>query len=98
MRILIWLLRAALLILLLGFAIKNDGVVTVHAFFDAEWRVPLVLLMATILVAGVLIGASALVGTVFMLRREVARLRKVAPMVSPSTRLRPRSDDASDSF
>lgn len=98
MRILIWLLRAALLVLLLGFAIKNDGLVTVHAFFDTEWHLPLVLLMVTMLVAGVLIGASALFSTVFMLRREVARLRKLAPIVSPSTRLRPRSGDASDSF
>ncbi|MBS1209181.1 MAG: hypothetical protein H6R19_1579 [Proteobacteria bacterium] len=98
MRILTWLLRAALFILLLGFAIKNDGVVTVHAFFDTEWRMPLVVVMLTMLVAGVLLGATAIAGTVFVLRREVARLRKLAPMVSPSTRLRSRSSDTPDSF
>ena len=98
MRILTWLLRAVLFILLLGFAIKNDGVVTVHAFFDTAWRMPLVVVMLAMLVAGVLLGATAIVGTVFMLRREVSRLRKLAPLVSPSTRLRDRSDDTPDSF
>lgn len=98
MRILIWLLRAVLFLLLLGFAIKNDGVVTVQAYFDTSWQLPLVVVMLGMLVAGVLLGATAIAGTVFVLRREVARLRKLAPAVPPSTRLRVRPDDAADSF
>lgn len=98
MRILTWLLRAAVFILLLGFAIKNDGVVTVRAFFDTEWQIPLVVVMLGMLAAGVVLGATAIAGTVFMLRREVSRLRKLAPAVPPSTRLRVRVDDAADSF
>ncbi len=101
MQILIRLLRAAFLIfafcVLFGFAIKNDGLVTVHAFFDADWQVPLVVVMLLMFVAGVLLGVTAIAGTAFMLRREVSRLRKLAPVVSPSTRLRGRSGDPQDS-
>jgi lipopolysaccharide assembly protein A len=100
MRILIWLLRAAVFILLLGFAIQNDGVVTVRAYLDSAWQVPLVVVMLGMLLAGFLLGATALLGTLFMQRREISRLSKqVAAAVSPSsTRTRLPPDDAADSF
>ena len=97
MRILIWLFRAVLFLLLLAFAIKNDGIVTVRAFLGAEWQMPLVVVMLSMLAAGVVLGATAVAGSMFMLRREVNRLRKLTPAVSPSTTpLRARPDDAAD--
>jgi len=98
MRILTWFLRVVLFLLLLAFAIKNEGMVTVHAFLGADWQMPLVVVMLVMLAAGVLLGATAVVGSVFMLRREVARLRKLVPAVSPSTRMRVRPDDAADNL
>ena len=78
MRILIWLFRIALFLLLLGFAIKNDGPVTVHVFFGGEWQVPLIVVMLVMFGGGVLLGVTAIVGTLFAQHREIKRLRKTS--------------------
>ncbi|HEX5125575.1 MAG TPA: LapA family protein [Rhodocyclaceae bacterium] len=97
MRILIWFSRIALFLLLLGFAIKNDSVVTVHLFFGDEWQVPLILVMLVMFAGGVVLGATAMVATLLSQHREIKRMRKAsryetpAPIPTP-TRLRMRSD------
>jgi uncharacterized integral membrane protein len=98
MRILTWLLRAAAFILLLSFAIKNDGLVTVYGFFASAWHVPLVVVMLGMLLAGFVLGATAVAGTVLKLRRELARASKPVSPVTSSNHLRVRPDDAIDSF
>jgi hypothetical protein len=45
MKVFVWLLRVALFIVLLGFAVKNSSMVTLHFFFDAAWPLPLVAVM-----------------------------------------------------
>lgn len=84
--------------LLLGLSIKNASDVTIHGFFESEWHLPMAVLMLLMFAAGVLFGISALLFKVFRLQRELAKLRKLAPRVSPSTRLLSRSGDTSDSF
>lgn len=84
MRILIWLLRVALFLLLLGLAIKNDGVVTVRFFFDGQWRVPLVVVMLLMFVGGALLGATATVTTLFSQHREIRRLKRGAGLSEKS--------------
>lgn len=76
MRFLIWLLRAALFLFLLGLAIKNDGAVTVHFFFDGQWRVPLVVVMLVMFVVGALLGSTATLSTLFAQQREIRRLAR----------------------
>jgi lipopolysaccharide assembly protein A len=76
MRYLIWLLRITLFLILLGFAVKNSGTVTVHYYFGAEWHAPLVFVMLVCIVAGVALGVLGVIGQVFRQRREIAELKR----------------------
>ena len=71
-----WLLRAALFILLLGFAIKNDQPVKLSYFFGYEWQSSLVVVLLIFFSAGVLIGVFAMLAEVLRQRREIARLKR----------------------
>ena len=82
MRILIWCLRVALFLLLLGLAIKNDGVVTVRFFFDGQWRIPLAVVLLLGFVGGALLGATATVSTMLSQYREIRRLKKGGSKIS----------------
>ena len=76
MRSLIWLLRAALLLLLFGLAAKNSAPVELHLYFDSLWRVPLSLLVLLCLAAGVALGASVALFARVRQRREIIELKK----------------------
>ncbi|MDR2689532.1 MAG: LapA family protein [Azoarcus sp.] len=76
MRALIWFFRLVLFLLLFGFAVKNDHVVSLYFFFDSEWRLPLVFIIWIAFVVGALLGMTATVIPWFSLRREVSRLKK----------------------
>ncbi|MBV6476178.1 MAG: DUF1049 domain-containing protein [Rhodocyclaceae bacterium] len=76
MRYLVWLLRIALFVVLLGFAVKNSDVVTVRFFFDAAWPLPLVAVMLLFFAAGAVAGLSAALGTFLRQRRELVRLKR----------------------
>ena len=45
MRYLMWFLRIALFLVLLGFTVKNAETVTVHYYFGYEWQAPLILII-----------------------------------------------------
>lgn len=95
MRILIWLLRAAIFVLLLGFAIKNDGMVLVQGFFGASWETPLVVVILACLALGVLIGAGAMAASSLGMHRELRRLRRQlsSPLPASSAPKRDLADD-----
>lgn len=76
MKLFIWLLRAALFVVLLGFAVKNSSMVTLHFFFDAAWPLPLVAVMLIFFATGAGAGLSAALGTFLRQRREILRLKK----------------------
>lgn len=76
MRSLIWILRFAVFVLLLGFAIKNSDGVTLKFFFGASWQMPLVFIMLIFFTLGVAMGVSAALASRFKLRREVGKLRQ----------------------
>lgn len=76
MRAFIWLLRLLLFVLLLGFAVKNSGVVTVRFFFDAQWTLPLVAVMLVFFAAGALAGLTAALGAYLRQRRELLQLQR----------------------
>jgi uncharacterized integral membrane protein len=76
MKLLVWLLRIALFIVLLGFAAKNSGVVTLRFFFDAAWPLPLVAILLFFFAAGAVAGLSAALGAYLRQRRELVRLRQ----------------------
>jgi putative membrane protein len=76
MRILIWLLRAVLFLVLLGFAVKNSSVVTMRFFFDSAWQLPLVAIMLIFFAAGAVVGVTAILATFLRQRREIVRLKR----------------------
>lgn len=76
MKYFVWLLRIVLFVVLLGFAVKNSSMVTLHFFFDAAWPLPLVAVMLIFFAAGAIAGLSAALGIFLRQRREVLRLKQ----------------------
>jgi len=72
MRYLIWSLRAALFLLLLGFAVKNDQPVVLRYFFGYEWQTSLVVVLLCFFTFGVALGLLAMLRMLFRQRRELA--------------------------
>jgi uncharacterized integral membrane protein len=79
MRVTLWTLRTVFFLLLLGFAVKNSDPVTLRFFFDAHWQMPLVLAMLIFFGAGILVGFTGALGTLFKQRREIGRLKRSPP-------------------
>lgn len=71
-----WILRAALFIVLLGFAVKNDQPVTLRYFFGYEWQSSLVVVALIFFAAGAVVGVISMLVNVLKLRREIARLKR----------------------
>ncbi|CAH1386441.1 LapA family protein [Candidatus Nitrotoga sp. M5] len=75
MRYIIWLLRAVLFLILLGFAMKNDQPVVLHYFFGYAWQTSLILVMLLFFAVGVCIGVIAVLGKIFRQHREIDTLK-----------------------
>ncbi|MBB5217103.1 LapA family protein [Parapusillimonas granuli] len=77
MRYLVWLLRLAVFVLVLMFALKNTGPVDVNFFADhVVTGVPLIVVMLAVFVLGVFLGLLIAVPSIMRRRREAARLRR----------------------
>lgn len=75
MRYFNWFFRAALFLVLLGFAVKNDQSVTLRYFFGYEWQTSLVIVLLIFFAAGAVVGILAMFSNVLQQRREIARLQ-----------------------
>jgi uncharacterized integral membrane protein len=69
-------LRAALFVVLFGFAVKNDHPVTLRYFFGYEWQSSLVIVLLIFFAAGAVVGVMAMFSNVLRQRREIARLKR----------------------
>lgn len=78
MRILLWGFRIIIFLFLLAFALKNTTPVDVYFLFDAAWQAPMIIVVLAFFAGGALLGVLSLLGTVFGLRREIARLKRDA--------------------
>ena len=79
MKILGWLVRAALFLVTLGFALSNTRVTELRFFgFDAVWSAPLVVFLLMFFIAGLVVGLVAVAPTLYRQRREIARLGRQA--------------------
>ncbi|MBI4206119.1 MAG: LapA family protein [Betaproteobacteria bacterium] len=76
MRYLLWLLKFALFVLILSFAVKNTETVSVRYYLGQEWQAPLVLVLLTFFCLGVAVGIIASLTHLFRQRREIAALRR----------------------
>jgi putative membrane protein len=71
-----WIFRAALFVVLLGFALKNDQPVTLRYFFGYEWQSSLVVALLIFFAAGVVVGVVSMLASVLRQGREIARLKR----------------------
>ncbi len=60
-RLLKWLLKAAIFFTLFAFALNNQQDAVVHFFFGTQWRAPMVLLVLSAFAAGLGLGILGMV-------------------------------------
>jgi putative membrane protein len=75
MKILVWLLRLFILLVLVWFSVKNSEKVTLYAY-PYSWEAPLVLVILAFFAGGVMLGLLASLGSIYGLKREVGGLKK----------------------
>lgn len=80
MNALAWVLRLAVVLVLVWFAVRNSQPVTLNGLPGQAWEAPLVFALLVAFLSGVVIGVLAWLPTVFRQRRELGRLRRAAPV------------------
>jgi uncharacterized integral membrane protein len=76
MQYLAWVLKFALFVLVLTFAVRNTDLVTVRYYFSGEWQAPLIFVLLVAFCAGVATGLAAGMAQLFRQRREIAALKR----------------------
>ena len=77
MRVLVWLVRAAVFFTLFAFALNNRDEATIHWFFEQQWRAPMVIIVLAAFALGCAFGIFAMVPS-WWRHRRLARTRKDA--------------------
>jgi uncharacterized integral membrane protein len=75
-RVLSWLIWAALFVVLFLVGIKNADPVTLKFFFNLEWSMPLILLLLITFAGGAILGLIACLPPLVRQRREIGGLKK----------------------
>ncbi len=75
-RLLFWLLGMLLFLLVLGFAVKNSGYVTVSYYLGFQWHTPLILVVLLSFMLGAVVGMVASLGYVFRQKRRLLALKR----------------------
>ena len=83
MRALIWLIRAALFVLLFAFALNNQHETHVNGFFGREWRGPMVFVVLAAFGLGAGLGVLAMLPS-WWRHRRAAQLADSAPAAASS--------------
>lgn len=76
MNALAWVLKIALFVLVLTFAVRNTDPVTVRYYLGGEWQTPLILALLIAFCAGVAGGLMAALAQLVRQRREIAALKR----------------------
>lgn len=76
MRILVWLIRAALFFTLFAFALNNQHEAGIRWFFSHEWRAPMVIIVLAAFTLGCLVGGLAMAPS-WWRHRRMARKHQV---------------------
>lgn len=76
MRYLSLILRVALFVLVVIFAVRNTDVVTVRALPGWDWQAPLVFVLLAVFCAGIVLGIAFGLPRILQQRREIAALRR----------------------
>ena len=65
MRLILWLLRIVVFVLLVSFIAKNFEPVTLHYYLDYEYQLPLSIVLLIFLALGMIIGYFSSLGNKF---------------------------------
>ena len=76
MQAFVWILRLAIVLVLVWFAVKNSQQIEVNGLPGQVWQAPLVFVLLVAFVGGVVIGLLAWIPTVVRQRRELSKLRR----------------------
>ncbi|MBI3067364.1 MAG: LapA family protein [Betaproteobacteria bacterium] len=76
MRFVLWLIKIALFMLVLSFAVKNTDPVTVRYYLGVEWQAPLIFVLLVLFCGGVVVGILASLFFMFRQRREIVALKR----------------------
>ena len=78
MRLIAWLIRLGVFIVMVGFALSNTETATLRFFGipQFEWRAPLVLFLLAFFAGGALLGVLATMQMVMRRNRELAAVRR----------------------
>ena len=87
MRILVWLIRAAVFFTLFVFALNNRETSRISLFFGYEWQAPMVFIVLAVFAIGVAFGIVAMVPSWWrhrrIARRGVVRAPVIVPVATP---------------
>ncbi len=76
MSYLLWILKFALFVVVLSFAVKNTDLVAVRYYLGQEWQAPLVLVLLVSFCLGAAVGIVASLTQLFRQRREILALKR----------------------
>ncbi len=91
LRLLQWMLKAAIFFTLFAFALNNQQDASVHFFFGTQWRAPMVLIVLAAFTAGVAVGALGMVPR-WWHHRKAAKAPVQPPLARAAERQTPDSD------
>ena len=76
MRYVLWIVKLALFVVALTFAIKNTDPVAVRYFLGQEWRAPLIFVLLVFFCMGAALGLLAALVQIMRQRREITQLKR----------------------
>lgn len=76
MNLLMWIIRIALFLLILSFAILNTDPVTVRYYLGFQWETPLVVALLLAACLGALLGLLVGLFQALRLRRQISALKR----------------------
>lgn len=98
MRAIVWIIRIAVFIVFLAFAIENTEPAVINLFLGYYLEAPLVLFLLGCVLIGVLLGMLMLVPNLLRHRREAARLRREIQQRAPASPLPAESEAQATPF
>lgn len=88
-RLLQWILKAAIFLILLAFALNNKEEVAVHFFWGLAWQAPMVLVLLCVFTLGVVVGVIGMVPRWWRQRRLAKQAAVTSAPVSAAAPVAP---------
>jgi putative membrane protein len=88
-RLLQWILKAAVFFVLLVFALNNREDVAVHFFWGLQWQAPLVLILLSVFTLGVAVGVLGMVPRWWRQRRLAKKAQALPTPTGPDKPVNP---------